>query len=498
MSAALAPRRSLGRATAAFFEANLRHIKGPLIGQPYVLDDWQVEDFELMLEVDDRGLPVWREILYGVPRGMGKSPGAAGIALTDLASFRDKPEIYVGSGSRDQAAIVGEFAREMAKTGPLEHWTRPIIGGVRWDGPGGGSIKVISADGGLQHGKSPKKIVLDELHVFTTPRREELYNSQVSSLHKRADSQLLGITTAGFSRLTLLGELYDAMLGAPVVERTGDMGCRLVCEDRENGRLMIWWGAPDDSDIEDPAVWAACNPASWIGFEEISRMARTQPRGVFQRLHLNMWTESSSVVVRPEAWSACATTDALEPTGGTVLALSASPRRDSAALVAVWHHGERIACRMVEQWEGVEQGDLELAVIESAQKWASAHRVDAFVADPIQLDTAYRALAPMGEYRGKTAQTSGMPQTDAYMEPATACLASIIESKRLIHGDDAALRRHVMGAEATDTRRGWRLARPKPVGERKAQSVEGAIALSMGVYALDQGGGAPGFSWGDE
>ncbi len=490
----MTPRRTAGPATAKFFEANLRHTKGPLIGQPVVLDEWQVDDLSLILEVDDDGYPVWREVLWGVPRGMGKSPTAAGLGLATLASRRDSPEVYVGSGSRDQASIVGTFAREMAKNGPLQHWTRPIIGGVRWDQPGGGVLRVISADGGLQHGKMPAKVLLDELHVFTTHNREELYASQVSSLHKRPDSQLVGITTAGFSRMTLLGELYGVMLDAPVVERTGPMGCRLVCEDRESGRLMIWWGATDMHDIEDPDVWAACNPASWIKLNQIARLARTLPRGVFERLHLNKWTESANVVIRPEAWSACEG-DTGTPTA-TTLVLSASPRRDAAALVAVWRLGERLACRLVASWEEMEQGPLEDAVVEAGIEWARANPVDRFVGDPIQLDTAYRRLAEFGEWQGRTMSKPGMPQTDSFMEPATATLASVIESHRLVQDGDATLRKHVMSSEAHDTRRGWRLARPRSVGERKAQSVEAAIALSMGVYAVDDAGS--GLVWAEQ
>ena len=114
----LAPSRTMGPAFARFSAANLRHIKGPLTGKPFVFDPWQHDDFDLMLEVDERGLPVWREILYGIGRGMGKSPGVGALGLMELASRRDRPEVVVGSGARDQAKIVGEFTREMAKAGP--------------------------------------------------------------------------------------------------------------------------------------------------------------------------------------------------------------------------------------------------------------------------------------------------------------------------------------------------------------------------------------------
>lgn len=477
---------------AVFFEANLRHIKGPLIGQPFRLDAWQREDLGVILEHDGKGRPLWREVLWGVPRGMGKSPTAAGLGLAELARRQDVPEVYIGSGARDQAAIVGEYAREMAANGTLQHWTRPIIGGVRWDRRGGGVIRTVSADGGLQHGKSPAKVILDELHVFTTAKQEELYNAMASSLHKRPDSQLIGITTAGWSRQTLLGELYDAMLKAPVVERSGPLGCRLVCKDKDAGRLMIWWGAPDDADAADHGVWKACNPASWIAPAEIARLARTLPRAVFERLHLNRWTESSEQVIRAEAWDACRA-ELSEP-DSVVLGWSAGPRRDQAALVAVWPVGDVFHARLVASWSDVDQGTIEAELGNEVEAFARSHRVDVFAADPIQLPDVYERVSGLGlgEYRGAKAQRAGMPQTDAFMEPATSALASMIERCQLrVSADDRELRAQTLRCEAMPTRRGWRLGRPKRVGERKPESVEAGHALAMAVYAAESESSRP-------
>jgi phage terminase large subunit-like protein len=480
--------RSLGAATARFFEANLTHIKGPLIGDPFDLDEWQRDDLELILEVDDDGMPVWREVLWGVPRGSGKSPTVAGLALTELATRRDRPEVLVGSGAREQANIVGEFMREMASAGNLRHWTRPIIGGVRWDKPGGGVAKVISADGNLQHGRMPSKAILDELHVFTTTKQEELYNAQASSLHKRPDSQLISITTAGWSMQTLLGELYAKMLLAPSVERTGPLGCRLVCRDRAAGRLMIWWGAHSEHDAADPAVWAACNPASWIGEGQIEGLARRLPRPVFERLHLNRWTESSDAVIRPGAWDACLVPGAIADGASVVLGVSANPRRDAAAVVAAHRDAQsRIHVQVLGEWDGVDQGDLEVLVGDTVEDAARRFAVDRFAADPIQLTEANRRIVGLGvrEYRGRSASKPGMPQTDAYMEPASGLFGSLVEARVIAHGGDKVLRRAVLGCEARDTRRGWRLARPKMAGERRPESVEPALAAAMAVYALD-------------
>jgi phage terminase large subunit-like protein len=464
-----------------------------LIGTPFVVTPACVEDLNLILEVDKHGHPVFREVLYGVPRGNGKSPIAAGLGLFDLARMRDKPEIYIGSGAREQAGIIGEYGREMAANGPLKDWTRPVIGGVRWTGPGGGVMRTVSADGGLQHGKYPFRMDLDELHVFTTTKQVMLHEAFQSTLHKRPDSQLLATSTAGFDLVTLLGEWYLAMLKAPSVERTGPLGSRLVCIDRAAGRLMIWWGAADGADAENPAVWRAANPAPWL-WPQLDGAARRYPRSTFERLVLNRWTASSDSSIRPDAWDACSVAD-LERGADVVLAWSASPRRDQAALVAVSTIGERVAIRRVKGWADVDQGVIEAELAEAVGEEIRSGAVQCFAADPLQLPEAYEAVRALGvsEWRGARANRPGMPQTPAFMEPATSEFVAGIESGRVAHDGDVELRRMVLRAEAADTRRGWMLARPKRSGERKPESVEGAMAAAMGVYAASVKRSAPQF-----
>lgn len=454
-----------------------------MIGQPYALDAAFRDDLDLILQMDRDGLPLWREVLWGVPRGNGKSPAAAGLALFDLARKNDRPEIYIGSGAREQANVVGEYAREMAAGGSLADWTRPIIGGVRWTAPGGGVVRVVSADGRLQHGKYPFLSVLDELHVFTTQKQNDLFEALQSTLHKRPDSRLLGISTAGHDFQTLLGEWWAAMMRAPSVERTGPLGCRLVAKHPDAGRLMIWWGAAPEHDAADPAVWKAANPAPWL-WPGLLGASKRYPRSTFERLVLNRWTASSDSCIRPEAWEACRVDDL--PIGeGSVLAWSASPRRDQAALVAVSVVGERVAVRLVKAWSASEQGVIEAELGAAAVEYARGHRITCFAADPLQLPDAYQEVRAMGaaEWRGENMRRAGMPQTPAFMEPATAVLAASIESGRLAHNGDADLRRGMLRAESADTRRGWQLARPKRSGERVPDSVEAAFACAIGVYA---------------
>lgn len=73
------------------------------------------------------------------------------------------------------------------------------------------------------------------------------------------------------------------------------------------------YGAAEDADWTDEAVWCAVNPAAG-DFRDLDEMralfvkARENPalQNVFRRLYLNQWTEQSERWIDMEAWQACA------------------------------------------------------------------------------------------------------------------------------------------------------------------------------------------------
>jgi hypothetical protein len=71
-----------GLAVADFFEQNLRHVKGPAAGRPFVLEPWQRQFVEELYRVDERGQRIYKRAILGVPRGNGKSPIAAAVGRT--------------------------------------------------------------------------------------------------------------------------------------------------------------------------------------------------------------------------------------------------------------------------------------------------------------------------------------------------------------------------------------------------------------------------------
>jgi hypothetical protein len=110
---------------ARFFHAMFAHVKGPAAGQAFSLEPWQrrfVEEFSRLSNDRER---IYKRGLLGVARGNGKTPLAAGLALRELVSARDEPDVILAAAARDQARVCFEYARGFVESGPAR---RPAPG----------------------------------------------------------------------------------------------------------------------------------------------------------------------------------------------------------------------------------------------------------------------------------------------------------------------------------------------------------------------------------
>jgi phage terminase large subunit-like protein len=176
-----------------------------------------------------------------LPRGNGKTAIAAGLALYELVVRGDAPEVYFAAGSKDQARVALSFASSFVTEGPLADWV--TVKSTLSCAATNGTMKVLSSEGALLHGLAPAVAILDELWALETARQVEAYTALTSALHKRDDSYLLAITTAGYDRRSLLGQIYEQALDWPDVQRSRG-GCLTIAKDEANGQLLYWFGAP--------------------------------------------------------------------------------------------------------------------------------------------------------------------------------------------------------------------------------------------------------------
>src|SRR5437773_2575670 len=157
-SAPLAP--TLGPWICRYIERNLVHGEGDLVGQPFVLYPFQKRLIYEAYELQADGTRRFNRVLWGLPKGNGKTELAGAVAVTELdgpvvfdgwcpgegcvhpgcarpepgkphCKQRISPDIPIAAASFEQADILFGAARTMIKQGPLrdrfDSWDTEIL-----------------------------------------------------------------------------------------------------------------------------------------------------------------------------------------------------------------------------------------------------------------------------------------------------------------------------------------------------------------------------------
>ena len=314
----------------------LQHAKGFGAGQLFRLRDWQIAILrELFGRVRLDGTRQYRTCYIEIPRKNGKTELAAAIALYLLVGDKEiGAEVYTAAADREQATLVFAAAAHMVDTQPdLRELCHVVTSQKRIVHHRSRSVmRAISAEAYSKHGFNASAVIYDELHA--APNRE-LYDVLSTSMAARPQPLFIVITTAGWDRTSICWELHD-------------YACRVrdgVVDDPTF--LPVIYGAPDDADWTDEAVWRACNPA--LGdFRSLDEMrmqaerAKAVPalQNTFRRLYLNQWTEQHDRWIDMSRWRAepcLAPVDAVPLEGAPCYAgLDLGQSDDFTAFVLIW------------------------------------------------------------------------------------------------------------------------------------------------------------------
>lgn len=490
---------TLGPAVAEFAEGCLFIPEGPHEGEPFVFEDWQREVTDIIYETDSHDLPMWKIAILGVPRGSGKSPLVGVYANHALMSGAGSPQVFCTAGARGQAGIVHKHANKEARGGPLEDFLEfprvsEALGPIK-NPSNGGILRVLSADGDLQQGLVPFFVGEDEPHTFKTGKQVGLHFAMTTALHKRDDSRMVMITTAGTDKDSLLGELVDAIIENGEAEYRHH-GCLTIVRDYEAKRLLIWYGAPESADVSDPAIWRACNPASWITDEALRIAAVSNPESEFRRFYLNQWVKGEDAAIQPAAWDALESPGAPEPGCELWVGVDLGEKRDTSGVGWVCEEGELIRCgASVFVSDRVSGMETTLPQVEAElRRLAETYHVNRVNFDAWQMrDLAARLASegmPMSEFG----------QNNTNMVPASQAMFDLVAGGKLTHDGDRTLRAHVLGTggETTSTG-GWRFAKAKNrSGHRdKTKNNDACIAVLMAIAAHNGDRQAGGEVWCD-
>lgn len=329
----------------AFFPDCLQHVEGAMADKPFALEEWQKAIIGCMFgwkRAD--GTRRYREVFIYIPRGNGKTPLSAGIALRMLFCDGEAgAQIYLVASESDQASISYKHASGMVEREPeLLDRARVYKGAghrsIALVDDSAASIRVVSSDAGGKHGFNPHCVIGDELHAW---KDRELLDALQTAFAKKGRRQpmLVWITTADFDRPSACNDKYA-----------------YACSVRDNkgnpenvgydpAFLPIIYEAKAEDNWTDEKIWEKANPNIDItvdreALRRFCRAAQEQPsqQAEFKRLHLNIRTSSNRVYIPLERWDRCAGAIDIESIRGRPCygGMDISSKQDVTAVVLVF------------------------------------------------------------------------------------------------------------------------------------------------------------------
>jgi phage terminase large subunit-like protein len=443
----------------------IKHTVGRWFGEPFTLEPWQRTLVAELLAVDKDGRRKTRQALVGLPRKNGKSSLLSALALY-FASIEGEhaPDVIVAAGSRDQAAVVFDQARSFAASDPIIDLWFDQQRFVMKCPESNGLIRRIAADGKLQHGLNPEIVIVDELHSFSTPRQVELWAAMQTATGARELPLTCSITTAGYDKTTILGQLFKAAIELPQLEARED-GALLFARDEDSGFLFYWFHVPEDTDIEDEAAWMRANPASWVTADTLRQQLESpsMDQNSFRRLHLNQWTVTRTAWLPTGCWDGMLDTTAVPEPGQTIyVGVDVGLVHDCTAVSIAWVRDNTVCVQShvfsavadVPAHEYYDTGRIDLEDVENyIRELAEKYHVAELVFDPRFFERSAQSLSGEGLTVAPLHQSSAA-MSDAYQE----FYASAREG-RIRHDGDPVLAEHVAATAAKQTPRGWKISK---------------------------------------
>lgn len=492
---------------AVSFFSHLRHWSGEWKGKRFHLEPWQADEVVRPLFGWKRrsdNLRRYRQAYIEVPKKNGKTPLAAGIALTSMYTDGEPgAECYAVAVDRSQAEkLLFADAKHMVELCPaLRRRSKIFRRSIVY---GDSRFEVLSADVKTKHGVRPHLAAIDELHAW---KSREMWDVLVMGTAARRQPLIIAITTAGVGQEGICFEQHD--YARKVLDGTLD----------DPTYLPVIYAAPDDADFTDPEVWKAANPnlgvtvkIEYLETECKKALATPTYQNEFRRFHLNQWVGQYERAIDMGQWDACRERpEPAELVGRECYAgLDLSSRLDITALVLVFPHDDGTYSVLPHYWipeENVldrarrDRAPYDVWLRDGIVETTAGNQVDqeAIRKRVVQLAKLYRivtcAFDPWNAVKVATelAEQDGIRMVECRqgyktLSQPTKSLIGLVADGRLRHGGDPALR---WQADALSLRKdendNWR-----PDKKRSTQRIDGIVALIMALSeALQAGERAP-------
>ncbi|CDO38304.1 putative Phage terminase, large subunit [Novosphingobium sp. KN65.2] len=276
----------------AFLET-LPIVSGLKAGQALELIDFQRQFVRGVYEPRDRdGNRLVRLAALSVARGNGKSALLSGLSLAHLLGpcLESYGECYAAALDREQAGVLYNQARAYIEATPwmaarvnIRDWHKEIIdeeSQSRW--------RALTSDARKAHGLAPSFWIADEVAQW---RSRELWDNLATGMGKRTSALGVTISTQAADDLHFFSEMLDAEPVPTVYTQLH--------------------AAPDDCSLDDPAAWAAANPALGVflnedQFADAAARAKRSPsfQPSFRLLQLNQRIAAEGRFIEQLDWDA--------------------------------------------------------------------------------------------------------------------------------------------------------------------------------------------------
>jgi phage terminase large subunit-like protein len=458
-----------GGQVCAWIEGYLVHGEGDRYGQRFRLTPEQRRFVWRVYERLPSGERRYRRVLYGRPKGYGKTELAAALALAELAgpTAPIAADIPVAAASFEQADLLFGAAKVMASEGALAPFLEVFETEIlRTDGPG--KLYRVAAVAGTNDGGRHTFRVCDEVHEWEG-KRERVHLVLTNGLAKRAGSWSLDISTAGVRMDSLIGVLYTK--GKRV--EAGELA--------DDGFLFDWLEHPDakcDLSTED-AVRAAVKVAyrdagDHVDLEQIVKRFDEIPEYEFRRYYLNQFTASAKRWLPAGAWEALARADKRVPAGTeVVLGFDGSYNNDSTALVGCTKAGHLFVAGVWEKPEGEHGWVVPREEVKATVKVAmERYKVLELVCDP---PGWHSEVEEWSERYGKTLTVAFPTNRRTLMAEACREFFSDVVNAKVTHDGDERLARHLANAVVKETADGAYITKEHRDSPRKIDLAVAAV-----------------------
>lgn len=428
---------------------------------PFRLRPWQKTIVNQLIPA--RGLRP-RQGVITLPRGNGKSGLSAVLACYFLfGDGVEGAEVCCVANDERQARIIFNRVRRMVELNPrLADQVQVFQDRIYLPHTDSALFPLPAEESALQ-GFSPTFAVVDELAFG----KEEIWSAMTLASGKRDHSLVLGISTPGTDRDSILWRLVDYGRNHP--------------EDKSFSLTEI--AAPLDAGIHDEAAWKQANPAlgDFLSIDALRLDARTTREDNFKRFRMGLWVSGASAWLPAQDWAACADPDRVvnhrEP---VVLGFDGSISDDSTALTGctIAKAGEKPHVFVIHIWGKDEPGwqvdrdEVDATVHEAFKRY----NVTEAVCDPY----GWRSdIQRWSKKYGSTRVLEFPSYIYSRMGPFTDSLATAVKQQQMTHDGNEVLAQHVANARAKQTSAGDVIVKDRKHSPRKIDSAVTSI-MSFG------------------